>query len=261
MCTPSTEPLSLTAPEHRRLAEVLLRAGRNQQPVERLSERYPELTPNDAARIRDTAIACRTAAGERLIGAKAVVQAAGPQFGWLTDEMLHRGSVLDFGAFIRPAVQATVALVLGGPVLGTVETVGDLLAVTARVVPCLEIVDSRYGERDVDAVDAIADNFAAAKLVVGGQAASVGQGTLRHASVTLDVDEPPGRRHRATFPAPEGYLETLVWLANVLDAWDVLQPGAVLVAPSWTPVTGVPAGGAVAGEFAGIGRVAVQLAA
>src|SRR5438094_3627530 len=117
--------VALTRHEHLRLAEVLLRSAGDRQAIAPLSASYPELTPDDAARIRDTAIVRRIARGEQLIGAKVSFGVSGngrapgePRLGWLTDAMLISTPRVDVSDLIRPHLEAKVAFVLARPLRG-----------------------------------------------------------------------------------------------------------------------------------------------
>src|SRR5215207_8514896 len=144
-------PLGLTPREHRRLADVLLAAADRRRPIEPLSRRYPELTLGDACRISDVLLARRLAAGERLVGAKA--SNAGTGVGWLTSGMLRAPGDVPLSGLIHPRVEAKVAFRLGAPLTGPVVDADALLAATDRVLPALELLDSRYGTFRIDAAD------------------------------------------------------------------------------------------------------------
>jgi 2-keto-4-pentenoate hydratase len=177
---PTGRPPALTAREHRRLADVLLAAAERRRPIEPLSRRYPELTLADAACIRDVTIARRIAGGERLLGATAsgggvrgaAVTGDGTAPPWtpagrLTSGMLLAGDVLRLRGLIHPRVEAKVAFRLSAPLAGPVVTAERLLAATDRVLPALEVLDSRYGAVELQAIDAVADNCAATHVRLG----------------------------------------------------------------------------------------------
>src|SRR3954452_18796857 len=93
---------ALTRREHRRLAGALRIAADRRRPIAPLRDGFPELTPVDAARIRDTAIVTRIGEGEQLIGAKASLGSdAEPCLGWLTDAMRLAEPVVPVGPLIH----------------------------------------------------------------------------------------------------------------------------------------------------------------
>src|SRR5207249_333054 len=141
----STAPqFALTPREHRRLADILLRAARDQRPILPLSERYPELTVADAVKIRDLAIGSRLSRGEGLVGAKISLgdPVSGPgarpresRLGWLTEGMLLADPFVDLKNLIRPRAQAKVAMRLARPLRRYLATVTELVGLIESVLP------------------------------------------------------------------------------------------------------------------------------
>jgi 2-keto-4-pentenoate hydratase len=196
----SQPSLGLTTREHRRLADVLLQAARRQRPVAPLTERYPELTLADAARIRDAVLARRVAEGDRLVGARASLEAM-PRLSWVTESELVHDGAFERTDLIAPRAGQVIVFRVGR----TLSRPEDLLAFTTAVHPGLEILDSRYHSGAVSAVDDLADNCSAAGLYIAPPAK------------TGEAPDPP---------AP------IAWLASQLTAGGRrIQPGTLLVAP------------------------------
>jgi 2-keto-4-pentenoate hydratase len=264
----SSQPLGLTAPEHRRLADVLLNAARDRRSVAPLSERYPELTIGDACRIRDALLARRTAGGEQLIGATVSfgtpsaerrVSVADPRLGWLTDAMLLPGAVVDLGPLIRPRIEPKVAFRLGRPLRAPLSTASDLLTASEHVFPCLEVLDSRYGRDGTALADDIADNCAAAGLVIGEKTAPPPEGHLRRLRVRLQLDgadAEPGRARGALVVSP---LDVATWLANQLIRRGLeLRPGTLLVCPAGSSALVLAPGVRVSAHFRRLGSIEIR---
>jgi 2-keto-4-pentenoate hydratase len=259
--TPSipAQDAALTPREHQRLAEVLLRAADDRQPIAPLTASYPELTAADAARIRDTTVVRRIARGEQLVGAKVSLgpangrPAAGePRLGWLTDGMLLSGPVLDLAGLIRPRLEAKVAFRLARPLRGRIRTVGDLLALTDRVLPCLEILDARYQAVDLDCVDDIADNCGASGMLVGDGVATPSEDLLMRVRVQLD-GTPSGPAERIS------PVDATLWVANrVIEEAGELEPGAILVSSSCTRPVELQQGDRVRADFGSLGRLELE---
>jgi 2-keto-4-pentenoate hydratase len=224
------EALRLTAPEHRRLADVLRSAARDRRAVEPLSRRRPWLTIADAARVRDMVLADRLWEGERLVGAKVTGGMPDPQLAWLTDSMLLDDSATDVGSLIRPRVEPRLALRMARPVRGPLDDAAVLLAEAGPLLPALEIVDSRYGRDDVDRADHVADNGGAAALVLGTGASPGAE--LEPLRVWIDRD---GAGRTTLAPPPLAPLDALLWLANQLTRGGTELPrGMMLVCPAAT---------------------------
>ena len=159
------------------LAALLYEAEREARPVEPLRSAYPDLTLGEAYSIQDAYVRLRSSAGATRVGYKvgATSQAARdlfgvdePDFGHLFHDMRYEsGADIDVGMLIQPRVEAEFGFLLNQDLRGPDVTVPDVLAASARVVPCLEIIDSRVRDWDIGVVDTIADNGSSAKFVVG----------------------------------------------------------------------------------------------
>jgi 2-oxopent-4-enoate/cis-2-oxohex-4-enoate hydratase len=235
----STEPRRLADHEHRRLARVLVDAVRAGRPVPPLTDRHPELTVADAARIRDIGLAHRLAAGERLVGAVVTVprgaldQPATPALGWLTDAMLLPAAVVNVGELIRPRVQPRLALELERPLRGPIRTVSDLLSATVRAYAALEVVDSRYDRDSLGPPDQIADNGGTAFVLLGPAVTPPAEGTLRRLRIDVDVEAGWVGLRDAGRAAGLSALDASLWLASQLSrARPDAAGGALLVAPA-----------------------------
>jgi 2-keto-4-pentenoate hydratase len=246
----------LSAREHARLAEVLYGAAANRRTLPPLTTWYPEFTAADACRIRDLLLERRLADGELLIGAKVSLGDGIPRLAWLTDGMLLATAVADVSGLARPRVEPKLAFRLALPLRGPIPTADDVLRATERVMPCLEIVDSRFNGYRAQPADDIAENGATAMLLLGDGVHPPADGHLRRVRVQLRVDgsacEPALRRGRADFPPHEA----VSWLSGSLAAASLDPgPGALLVSPAIGEAVDLEPGVRVIAHFSGLGTV------
>ncbi len=258
-----TAEVALTRREHLRLADVLLRAAGDRTPIVPLSKSYPELTAADAARIRDAAIVRRIASGARIIGAKVSLGATrgggdtrpAPRLGWLTDDMQLSSPVVDLGGLIRPRIEAKVGFVLGERLRSRIAGVGDLLELTERVVPCLEVLDARYAANDVDLVDDIADNCAASALLMGTGVPTPPEEQLLAARVRLSCSAPA-----PTFAHGISPVAATLWLANrVIAEGGELEPGALLLSSACDRAIEPARPARASADFGVLGRLELEV--
>jgi 2-keto-4-pentenoate hydratase len=236
----SADP-QLAARERRRLARLLLEAAQAGRPTVPLSDRYPWLTIADAARVRDATLAYRLARGERLIGAKVSLPSAPgrqplasePALGWITDAMMLPDAVVNPGELIRPRVEPRLALMLDRSVRKHLATPGELLGAIVAAFPALEVVDTRYNRDGLTAVDHVADNCGAAKLLLGRGVAPPAEGSLRRLRMPLSLDGARAEQYGDAMAPALSALEAGVWLANALihSRYDI-PGGALLVVPA-----------------------------
>ena len=178
------------------VAEQLHEARIAQTTVPTITSRRDGFTPSDAYAVQDVGIARRVADGETVVGGKlgftslAMQRAMGvdaPNYGWLTDAMLVHDRTVRLGRLIHPKVEPEIAFLLGSD-LGSTTTSAEVLAATVAVIPCLEIVDSRYHGFRFEAPDNIADNSSAGEVVLGDAAVSPEGVDLRTCGVVVKVD-------------------------------------------------------------------------
>jgi 2-keto-4-pentenoate hydratase len=251
-------PVGLTSREHHRLAAVLLSAARSRRAVDPLTDSYPELTLADAYRISNAVLARRIAEGERLIGAK--VTGTEPRLGWLTDVMLPSSSLLDLGELIHPRVTVGVAIVLARTLPGPAVTAGDVLAAAGEVIPCLEIVDSRYDVYAPSAADEIADNCSAARLLFGERLEAPSERQLHALRVEFETrsacDPRPVRSTRVADPLTEA-VRCANWL---LQGAAELPAGTLLLLPTGHRAVALEPGVSVRASFAGGAPLELEMA-
>ena len=150
------------------LGDELYTALRSRQTVEPLTNRFPDLSIQQAYRIQQRMIDRRLQDGERIVGKKVGVTSAAvmnmlgvhqPDFGYLTDAMIvNQGEAIDTSTLIQPKAEGEIAFLLKHDLMGPGVSVADVLAATECVMPCFEIVDSRIRDWKIRIGDTVADN-------------------------------------------------------------------------------------------------------
>jgi 2-oxopent-4-enoate hydratase len=225
------------------LAEELWRAGTTREPVEPLTDRYPDLVIDDAYAIQSQVIERRTGAGARMVGRKVgltsrpmqeTLGVSEPDYGVILDDMMvEDGDLIPLDTLLQPRVEAELAFVLDRDLAGPGVTTANALAAIAGVLPSIEVVDSRIAGWRIKLVDTVADNASSGLLVLGGRMRPVADLDLRLVGVVVSrdgevVDTGAGA---AALGNPA---RCVAWLANKLAtfgaglrAGDVVLPGAV----------------------------------
>jgi len=237
-----------------------LRDGRTLPP---LIARDPALTIDDAYAISLDFLARRRADGEKVIGkkigvtSKAVQDMLGvhqPDFGFLTDAMFVEGDInIAAHRLIQPRAEAEIAFILAEPLAGPGITAAQVLAATAAIAPCFEIVDSRITDWKIGIVDTVADNASCGVFVLGEARADPRKHDLPALHVTVTKNG---------LPLSEGYgaavqgdpAQAVAWLANTLGAYGVtLEAGDVILSGSLVPLEPAAPGDVFAMELHGVG--------
>jgi 2-keto-4-pentenoate hydratase len=244
-------------------AAELHRARLDRVPVTPFTDRPDGLDIEAAYAVQAEGIALREAAGERVVGGKlgftseAMRRAMGvdsPNYGWLTDAMVVEDGEVDLGILIHPKVEPEIAFVLGSQLEGPGVTADDVLAATAQLAPCLEVVDSRYVDFRFRAAANIADDSSAGLLVLGDpvEASALEGVDLRLVGCVVTVDG--AVVHTAAGAAAHGNpAEAVAWMANACGS--PLLAGYVVIAGGLTPPVDLVPGRRVTVELDRIGSV------
>jgi 2-keto-4-pentenoate hydratase len=254
--------------ERRAAADALEEAERAAVPVPPLSDHLPGLDVDDAYAIQLINVDRRITAGRRVVGhkvgltAKVMQEMLGvdePDYGHLLDDMVvDDGGEVAAASLCAPRVEVEVAFVLRGPLEGPGCTAADVVAATERLVPTIEIIDSRIADWRITLCDTIADNASSARVVFGpGGAEPTGVDlTAIGAELLIDGVLTATGSSDAVLGNPAN---AVAWSANKLaEHGQRLEAGHVVIPGSCTKAFDVAAGNSVEARFAGLGSVTVE---
>nr|WP_314614426.1 fumarylacetoacetate hydrolase family protein [uncultured Pseudomonas sp.] len=263
----------MTAQLRQHYGDELYQALTEGQTLAPLTERWPDMTLEDAYHISLHSMQRRVAAGDRVIGKKIGVTSAAvqrmldvhqPDFGFIT-----RSMAFDDGAdislaeqrLIQPRAEGEIAFVLKHDLAGPGVTQADVLAATDYVSACFEIVDSRIHDWRIRIQDTVADNASCGVFVLGNQ---------RIDPRTLDLPNLHMRVSKNGQPLSEGLgsavqgnpLTAVAWLANTLGAFGIpFKAGEVILSGSLVPLEPVQAGDQFFLTIDGLGSAQVSFRA
>jgi 2-oxo-hept-3-ene-1,7-dioate hydratase len=253
--------------ERQSAAQLLRTAEQTREPVTQLSATWPHITFEDAYAIQNLVQQQKIAGGRKLIGHKVGLtskamqrssQIDEPDYGHLLDDMvIADGAKVPHDRFCIPRVEVELAFVLNKPLRGPGVRLTDVLNATEYVVPALEIVDARVmNPRKI--FDTIADNGAAAGIVLGGRPVRPMDVDLRWVGGIMYVNGEIEETGLAAGVLGHPALG-VAWLANKLTEHGVaLEAGHIVLAGSFTRVIWAHKGDTVHGDFGPLGGVAVQ---
>lgn len=266
--SPQARPTLVPAVDERAQAAIgdtLLEAYRTRQPVEPLTETFPDIDLEDAYAIQQHQVRWWLAAGAVLGGHKVGLTSAAmqrqmgvdqPDFGVLRDDMfLTEFESIPASRFIAPRVEPEIAIVLGRDLSGPGVTVAAAVTAVDFVLPALEIIDSRIRDWKISIADTIADNASSGGVVLGSTPVSLAALALPLVGCNLFrdglcIDTGAGG---AVLGSP---ILSLTWLANTLGERGVaLKAGQVVMPGSLTASYAAAPGSTWKAQFAGIGTV------
>lgn len=254
------------------LAALLRQAELQRAPCAPLRHRAESLawptSQENAYAVQRINEARRIADGDRVTGRKIGLTAASvrrqlgvdqPDYGALwSSTAFGDGAEIELARFIRPKVEAEVAIVLDKDVTAADATLADLFAATAYAVPALEIVDSRITGWDIHLFDTIADNASAAGYVLGADPKRLEQLSLRNAGMTLAES---GREvSQGSGGECMGHpLNAAVWLTRQLARLGTpLRAGDVVLTGALGPMVTISGPSSFEAHIEGLGRVAAR---
>src|SRR5580704_1015788 len=168
----------LSEADRNKAADILIAAEKERKQAVQLSKTWPDITMEDAYAISTEVANRKIAGGAKLIGHKVGLtskamqrssQITEPDYGHLLDDMMIAdGAKVPYARYCAPRVEVELAFVLHRPLKGPGILLTDVLRATDYVVPALEIVDARV-QNPRKIFDTIADNGAAAGIVIGGR--------------------------------------------------------------------------------------------
>jgi 2-oxo-hept-3-ene-1,7-dioate hydratase len=257
----------LSDADRKKAADILITAQSDRKQAVQLSKTWPDITIEDAYAISTEVTQRRIAAGARLIGHKVGLtskamqrssQIDEPDFGYLLDHMMIAdGAKVAHESYCRPRVEIELAFVMGLSLKGPGVGLTDVLRATEYVVPAIEIVDARLQDpRKI--FDTVADNGAAAGIVVGGRPVKPLDVDLRWVGGIMyrnsEIEETGVAAGVLGHPALG-----VAWLANKLGSHGVaLEPGHLVLAGSFTRVVFAQKGDTLHADFGALGGIAVQ---
>lgn len=250
------------------LADQLWEAEENRTQIQRLTDRFPEMTVADAYRIQLVNVERRLKNGQRLIGMKIGLTSQGmqkllnvdvPDYGHLFDGMLLTdGQVCHISQLIQPKVEGELSFCLSKTLKGPGVTVADVYGAVRYVAPSIEIVDSRIQDWKVKLQDTVADNGSSARLMMGARMTPIEQVDMRLTGMTLEKN---GElvNSGTTAEVWGNPAAAVACLANMLAEFGIeLKAGSVVMAGALTAAVPVEAGDVVTASFQGMGSVTVK---
>ncbi|MFF9145761.1 2-keto-4-pentenoate hydratase [Streptomyces sp. NPDC014861] len=257
----------LTDRRRHEAAELLRSAELGVSPIAPLSEAYPGIDTEDAYEIQLVNIRRRLAAGAEVRGHKVGLSSPvmqrmmgvdEPDYGHLLQDMeLTPGVPVPVARYCHPRVEVEVGFVLGDDLPGEGCTPEDVLAATERVVPALELIDSRIRDWRITIADTIADNASSAGFVIGEGRDPRGI-DLRavEARLTSGGELLAEGRGDAVLGDPA---RSVAWLARTVARFGVpLRKGHLVLPGSCTRAVDIAPGATFTADFTGLGPVSLS---
>lgn len=250
------------------LGDELYQALTTRTTIEPLTNRYADMTIENAYHIQQRMIERRIQAGEKIIGKKIGVTSAAvmnmlgvyqPDFGYMLDGMIYNeGESIDIATLIQPKAEGEIAFVLKKDLMGPGISNADVLAATECVMPCFEIVDSRIRDWKIKICDTVADNASCGVFVLGDQAVDPRKVDLSLCGMVLEKNGEiiATGAGAAALGSP---VNAVTWLANTMGRLGIpLKAGEVILSGALAAMFPAKAGDSFRVSIGGLGSCSVR---
>jgi len=257
----------LSDADRRKAADILMAAEKERKQAVQLSRTFPDITIDDSYAISQEVARRKMAAGAKLIGHKVGLtskamqrssQIDEPDYGHLFDDMMVAdGAKIPHERYCRPRVEIELAFIMGSQLKGPGVGLPEVLRATELGGPAIKIAEGGLLEQQ-KIVDTVADNGAAAGIVIGGRPIGPREVDLRWVGGIMyknsEIEETGVAAGVLGHPALG-----VAWLANKLGSHGVaLEPGHLVLAGSFTRVVHAQKGDTLHADFGALGAIAVQ---
>lgn len=246
------------------LAGELYAAEHSRLAVEPLTQRYPDITVDDAYAIQLANVQRVQAEGHVVSGKKIGLTSEGiqkqlgvgePDYGHLFAAMDCTGKAIEPARLMQPKIEGELAFVLKADLTGGKVTEQDVRQATDYVCAAFEIVDSRVADWRIKLPDTIADNASSGRYVLGETHLPVDAVDLAGVGMKLYKNGTPiGEGQGAAVLGDP--CRAVAWLANRLWGYGIaLKAGEVILSGAFSAAPEAAAGDSFSADFSGFGRV------
>ncbi|HHT50706.1 MAG TPA: 2-keto-4-pentenoate hydratase [Eubacteriaceae bacterium] len=253
------------------LANELYTAQKTCTPIEAITDRYPQITIEEAYEVQLEVLKLKEADGIHVIGKKigltnkAIRDQIGvqePDYGIITSEgLLLDGDFLYMDNFIAPRIETEIAFILSKDITKDIYPVKptDIIEATYGIAPALEIVDSRVKDWKIKIQDTVSDAASYGAVVLGNRITKLKGLDLRLIGMAayLNGELVQNGSSAAVMGNP---INSMVWLANkLLNLGMEMKKGEIIISGSLTPVFDIKAGDTVNVIFDHLGSVSLAI--
>jgi 2-keto-4-pentenoate hydratase len=260
--------MSLTKEQVAQISSELIEAERSRIPIQALTERFSDVSYEDAYAIQLKTFDTLVAEGTVIVGKKIGLTSKAmqdqmnirePDYGIITDRMVVReGAPILMSSLILPKIEPEIAFLLKEDLKGPGINAANVIEATAGVMPAFEVIDSRFKDWKITVKDSISDNASAALMILGGKLTPIKDLDLRYVGLVLEkngslVSTGAGA---AVLGNPA---QSVAWLANKLTEYGIsLKKGEFVMSGSLVQAVNVEAGSHLRATFDRLGSVSVR---
>lgn len=259
----------LAAVDVAQLGAALYKARRTGVAIQPLTDTHPTMTAVDGYRVQQDLVERLLADGDQVVGYKLGLTSApmqrmfgvaSPDFAPVLASHVHAdGAAIARTDYIRPRLEAEIALILRDDLAGPHCTALDVAAAVGGAVAALELVDSRILDWRISLPDTIADLASSGAIVLGGRVAPTDSIDLRLVGMVFSRDGEIVATG-AGAAALGNPLQAVAWLVNTLHPLGAaLSTGQFVMTGALHAAVDVAAGERYRAEFDRLGPVGCRI--
>jgi 2-keto-4-pentenoate hydratase len=261
--------VALTDEQVGALGAALYDARTSGTPIAPLTDEHPDLGMADAYRVQQDLVRRLLATGDRVVGYKLGLTSApmqqllgvdSPDFAPVLAGHVHADNAEVAAAdFIRPRVEAEIALVLQDDLAGPDCTAIDAARAVGGAVAAIELVDSRIRDWKIKLADTIADLASSGAVVLGSALVPAVDLDLRLVGMVFsrDGEVVATGAGAAALGSP---LAAVAWLANTLaTVGESLHKGQFVMTGALHAALDIQPGQTYRAEFDRLGPVGLRV--
>lgn len=251
------------------MSEALLTARRDRRAIAPLTQRFPDMTAEDAYAVQQGLVAGLLADGDSIIGYKLgltsrpmqdMLGVDQPDYAPVLGSTVYAdGGEVPADRYIAPRMEAEICVVLDAPLSGPHCTAAQAWEATRGLVAALEIVDSRIADWKITLADTISDLASNGAVAFGSRVvpladfdpALIGMVFTRNGELVATG---------AGAAALGGPIDAVAWLANTLHPLGVTLPaGAIIMTGALHAAVPFSTGDVFRAEFDRLGPITLRI--
>ena len=222
----------------REMSQALLTARSTRSPIPPLTDRFPDMTVEDAYAVQQGLVAGLLADGDSIIGyklgltSKPMQEMLGvdqPDYAPVLGSTVYPdGGAVPCDRYIAPRMEAEICVVLDQPLSGPHCTAAEAWDATRGLIAALEIVDSRIADWKIKLADTVSDLASNGAVAFGSRVVPLGDfdPALIGMVFTRNGDLVATGAGAAALGGP---IDAVAWLANTLHPLGVTLPAGAII--------------------------------
>lgn len=256
------------ADQVREMSQALLAARLDRVPIAPLTDRFPDMTVEDAYAVQQGLVAGLLAEGDTIIGyklgltSKPMQEMLGvdqPDYAPVLGSTVYPdGGEVPCDRYIAPRMEAEICVVLDAPLSGPHCTAAEAWDATRGLIAALEIVDSRIADWRIKLADTVSDLASNGAVAFGSRVVPLGDfdPALIGMVFTRNGDLVTTGAGAAALGGP---IDAVAWLANTLHPLGVTLPaGAIIMTGALHAAVPFQPGDVFRAEFDRLGSITLR---